>query len=982
MRLHLLLFCVASASLGFGGVSAQSQVTPDGTLSTTITQSGNNFTITNGTAAGANLYHSFQQFSVPTGGIATFDLNATPTIRTIFSRVTGGSISNIDGIIRTANSANPVSLFLLNPAGILFGPNASLNISGSFVGTTASSIKFADGTEFSAVAPSATPLLTISVPIGLQFGQNPGTIQVQGSGHTLAVPLINVFPEAVAETDVPPGLSVNPGNTLGLLGGDVLISGGILKAPQGRLEIGAIGSNPVPNPTEVAIQPVPTGWTFDYDSISNFRNIQLTQKAFLSTTGDGGGSVQIQGAQVRVTDGSAIFANNTGTSNGGTVRLNSTDRIEVSSTSDNDSFASRILANVQPDATGQGSSIQLKTQNLLIDLAVINANTFGPGDSGGVQLQAPEVQITNSYIGAGSNPVDRDRYGGKGGDLTIQAKRVQVLSTRTDAYSLISTSTFGPGQGGNLTIQATDSVQITAQGGYGSFLTGTGGVGMGGKMLIETGTLLVQGYTGIDMATIGPGNSGSLTLKVNTLKLTEGGFIDISTYDAGNAGRATVNAQTVDISGSFNGRLPLGLDGGSVPSPSGIYVNTAPDTTGNGGQLTLTADRLLLRAGATITANTQGTGTGGSVSIRAQNVEVRDYFLDGLGTRAGIISSVDSANGGTGGDLTLVAQSLRVLDGGFISSATSGTGNAGNIFINAQAIEIAGTSPQEGVPSQIIASSTSEGMAGSIKLTADLLSLRDKAEIVVSGQGEGDAGNLWINANQLRLDTEAKLRAEASAGSQGNISLSAKLVLLRRNSAITTSASSSADGGNITIDAPIVAGFENSDIIANAVQGRGGNIQITTQGIFGLKFRPQLTSANDITASSQFGVTGTVQVSTIGVDPSTGLVPLPISLVDPTQQIAAGCAGVKDNQFVITGRGGVPINPLQDVKRDRTWVDLRDPTAFRSPTFPLPTSPTPKPLLEATTWRRNSNGGIELIAFNPSPTNLSVSPTCASAVLP
>lgn len=117
--------------------SVQAQVTPDGTLNTTVSGSSS-YTITNGSRVGNNLFHSFSQFSIPTNGSASFD-NATD-IQNIFSRVTGGNVSNINGSISANGNAN---LFLLNPAGIIFGANASLNIGGSFVGTTANSIKFA-----------------------------------------------------------------------------------------------------------------------------------------------------------------------------------------------------------------------------------------------------------------------------------------------------------------------------------------------------------------------------------------------------------------------------------------------------------------------------------------------------------------------------------------------------------------------------------------------------------------------------------------------------------------------------------------------------------------------------------------------------------------------------------------------------------------------------------------------------------------------
>jgi len=187
-----LLSCSSSFLLGgiFLPITVSAQgVTSDGTLSTKVTSPDNrNFTITNGNQPnnGANLFHSFSNFSLPTGGSATFDLVNTPNISTIFSRVTGGNVSNIDGLIQTTNNSNPVSLFLLNPSGIIFGPNARLNIGGSFIGTTASRIEFVNGTEFSAVDPSSgAPLLRVSAPIGLIFGQPAAAIAVRGAGHRI-----------------------------------------------------------------------------------------------------------------------------------------------------------------------------------------------------------------------------------------------------------------------------------------------------------------------------------------------------------------------------------------------------------------------------------------------------------------------------------------------------------------------------------------------------------------------------------------------------------------------------------------------------------------------------------------------------------------------------------------------------------------------------------------------------------------------------
>ena len=381
------------------------QITPDGMLQSptqVITPDNRNFTIVNGQRVGPNLFHSFSQFSVPTDGLAFF--NNPVDIQNIIGRVTGSSISTIDGVIRANGTAN---VFLLNPNGLRFGPNASLNLGGSFLASTASSLHFEDGTEFRATAQPSAPLLTMSAPVGLQFGDTAHAINVQGAS-----------------------LAVAPGQTLALVGGDIALTGeGLLPgefnlaAPGGRIELGSVASQ-----SNVSLTFADGSLTLGFETVEAFQDISLSEFASIDVTDQtpllppslgiaeiGSGDVQLQGQRISLTDGSSISSFTLGAEPAGTLVLSASESIELS-------------------GTGEPTPATTVSSNL-------NTVTFGSGAGGNIDITTPRLVVRE---GAGiasaafSSPFLPDSGQGASGNITITASEsVEVSGTSAIALAAL-----------------------------------------------------------------------------------------------------------------------------------------------------------------------------------------------------------------------------------------------------------------------------------------------------------------------------------------------------------------------------------------------------------------------------------------------------------------------------------------------------------------------------------------------------------------
>ncbi|MGB7441684.1 MAG: filamentous hemagglutinin N-terminal domain-containing protein, partial [Coleofasciculaceae cyanobacterium] len=454
----LPLFCLTSSLFLYSLVNtipSQAQISSDGTTNTLVTSDGNTFVIESGTSVGTNLFHSFQEFSLPTGQEAFFN-NGT-TIENIVGRVTGGNASEINGLIKTNGTAN---LFLINPLGIIFGPNAQLDIGGSFFASTAESIKFTDGSSFG-VNSSTAPLLTLNVPIGLQFGSNPGRISNQSRA-------INSSGEVV-------GLQVPVGQSLALIGGDVSLVGGQLTAPQGQIEIGSVASNSLVNLT-----PTASSFSLGYEAVENFSDIELLQQAVINANGAGGGTIQMQGANISLTDNSQVVADTLGNVDGGGIF---------------------IRAN------------QLTVQ----EGAFVSASTFGEGAGGSLNVKASSLNITSDgklqelldQLFSGQTILP-SQFGSGLFSLSYSVGRANDLSVETENLSLregalISTTPFDGGRGGDMMVKVSESIELIGS----EFLANSFGDGDAGLVTVETSKLFISEGAGIFASTSGAGQAGT-----------------------------------------------------------------------------------------------------------------------------------------------------------------------------------------------------------------------------------------------------------------------------------------------------------------------------------------------------------------------------------------------------------------------------------------------------------------------------------------
>ncbi len=1051
-RAFILRFALSVTGLAVTELGVIAQVVPDKTLSSPslVSASGSTTTINGGTTAGTNLFHSFSQFSIPSGTTAFFNNNSA--IDNIITRVTGESFSFINGHIRANSTAN---LFLINPNGIIFGPSASLNIGGSFVASSANSLTFADGLQYGAVAPKAAPLLAVSVPIGLQYGKSAQPVAAISSS-----------------------LSVKPGKTLALAGGDVFLSNTFLTSSGGRIELGGLSDSGT------------VGLTFSRNIPSlNFASTATTRSdisvtgGFLDVSGSGGGDIAVNARNIDISDGLLLAGLSSGAGvKGGDIKLSASDRIALADT---------LISNlVFSQANGDGGGVTVIAKSLsLTDGTSIRTNLEGKGSTGDIDIAVDSLSLAkgsqlltgNSGIGnAGdinatvadtvllNNANEQESLSGiisgtvgnaqgNGGNISISTKSLAI-----NKGAVVGSVTSTPADGGDITIATKDLVvldDVTSLIFSGSTSTASGNAG---DIAISAKGLKVNDGAAIVNTTLGPGNAGSIAIKAADkidldgadISTGIGSSINIltSAESSGNGGSIEISTASLSATNGgliYAGSLGKGITGdiivtasdsirfdGVGPSLNGGILNNPPLGGGGGASNILIKTKTLqMTDGASIYALQTGAQKTGNIDITAtESVNISGAKRPDLPSR---IASATFTNLPSGNitintpTLNIVGQRVEGLDQPGISATSRGTGNAGDIAINAGAITVDGGEIAAIMEDQAIGNggsitiradtlnalnggniktstiSTNRGDAGDISLfLSDSLNLSGNgsgifantgisstgnggnifidppvvqiangAAISVNSQGSGIGGSIALQAGSLTLDNGTISAATASTNG-GNVDLGVQDLLLASNSStISATAGGSGNGGNLDINAGFIVLNNNSDITANAFQGQGGNIQIATQGIF-------QSRDSTITASSDLGINGTVQLNVTDLDPSRGLFRLPETVVDASGLVSQKCdaaVGKKSQQseFVVTGRGGLQPNPsesLQDESILSNWVTLQ-PHSAQSPEHPsvtiAPSAQVANTIAIAQGWRVDLDGVVILTAEPNSMTSTS-----------
>jgi filamentous hemagglutinin family protein len=764
--------------------------------------------IKDGVIRGRNVFHSFSKFNIPLNQTADFQPNHD--IKTIFSRVTGTEPSLILGTLKVTGNAN---LFFMNPNGIVFGSGASLNINGAFVATTANTIKFPDGTQFSTINPQEAPLLTIETPtpIGLEFvGGAPGAIINAGNLSTTSI-------DGTRSSD----------RSISLVGGTIVHTGGSISTSDDKADISLVT---VPSRTNSVVELDNSG-RFQKQTTQPITSLEVSglslcklveqAEAYQAETGlfvdpqnhqvfaDSSPDISIELGDIFISSG---------------VQTNSFSWIEL---------GLPIVKN---------GSIKLIAENrIFLNKATVSTSNFdfngNAVDTGSIDLEANHTVLTEGHITTG-NTLD----GTAPGNINLNAPKVELKQ----GSSITTQAGFNQDKVGNIFLEVDDLT-----------LDNNSRISTSGNLAITQ----TQNDLNLLDNQISLKNQSYLTSESFSGKLN-GGNIDIITgildVDSGSlilsreGGNVTINAEeSVTVNGfaknefSIKQRTRLGADNVNVPEdikPGKLKITTHTLTIQNEGQIstesasnnvsatpeagniTIDANFIYLNNQGEITANAIGTGNSGAIDIDAKD----SIELDSSKITSQIITNPDTP--GNSGKIDLETPNLSLVNNSEISTVV----NSGSIANNPSNIEITVTNLDLN-NSKITASTLGNGDAGDIKITSsDRINLQNYSSISTSVESGaiGQGGKIELLGKTLDIGTGSQVATTTEAdGNAGDISLqiSDKIILDGNGSGLfaNTGKNSSGNGGNIFIDPKVFLIQNDAGVFVDSQgTGTGGNIEV------------------------------------------------------------------------------------------------------------------------------------------------------------
>jgi filamentous hemagglutinin family protein len=812
MKLHL--FCL----LLIIALPTRAQITTDGTLGPALNLPGPDYQIgpNLGQQHGGNLFHSFQYFNLNRAESATF--SGPNSVNNVISRVTGGNPSNLDGTIRS--TIPNADMYFLNPYGIMFGPNARLDVQGSFHASTAHYLRLGEGGRFDARYPNNSILTLAPIEAFGFLDHQVASISVTGEG------------KEIIQSDwngEPTGLKVPTNQTLSLIGGDIEISQGnyisntsrfafspfkptgSLGAPGGRINLASVASR-----GEIMLTPD----ELDISQFDQLGDIRISSKSLIDVTGNALGQLFIRGSRLFVNDNSFI----------------QTEIIDEGEAS---------LA----EAKNNPISIDIKVQDLsLLNASRIFNTTRSTTHAGDISIQADKITLANRSR-LGSNTLST----GNAGNVLIQSHHISISN---GGIFSVSTST---GNSGQISIQTNDLI-MTDRGRIG---TDTISTGQGGNISIQSNQISLEEGGRISSGTLGEGHAGQIHIQANDQIIITGAKKQTDTALGGFASAILSSTEPVRF---LHGKMNQSVGGAG----GDILLEAKELVLAQGG----------LIVSSTIATEGEESGQAGNITLhlsgalKLSGINPYGENLEGFGS--GIYASAKGENTGKAGNISITAESLLINEGAVISSATEGHSPGGDIHL-----QIKGPLTISGDSSGIVLNEPAYAQLEFLELFPDhqtnfsISGIYSSSESVAPSAGQ--AGNILIQSKDINITEGALINSSTQNAGGGSISLQIPGLLYLRQSEMTTSVhGGSGDGGNINIENATFVVLDKGQIKAQADEGQGGNIHIAAKQFIN-------SPDSLVSASSRLGLDGELKINSPTVDLDAMLVVLPGGYVEQAQ---------------------------------------------------------------------------------------------------